>query len=93
MTPAAILRFSFIIATLVFLIIAMILRFNRLRRASDIFELFAYAFFLAYNIPFAIAFNYSSPGQYSFANIASLLLFVLSIVLLIYKAIIVIRRK
>lgn len=93
MTPAAILRFSFIIATLVFLITAMILRFNRMRRASDIFELFAYAFFLAYNIPFAISFKYTSPEQYSFANVASLLLFVLSIVLLIYKAIIVIRRK
>ena len=88
------LRLIFVILTLVFLSLALVFRIIRKRKISDIMELFATGFFFAFCLQFIFTFNFANADNYTNPNnIAYLLLFVVSLVLVVYKTIFFIRGK
>ena len=89
----AAVKFSFIIASMVFFIIYIVLRENRQRRVASIFELISLAFLVAFTSQYVTNYNFFSRSAYTFANITMVLLFIFSVVILIYRLICFIRRK
>ena len=88
------LRMGFVVLTLIFLILALVFRLMRKRKISDVMELFAVGFFFAYSLQFFFTFNFTSPNSYTNPNnIAYMGLFIVSIVLVIYKIIFFVRGR
>ena len=80
-----ILTFSFIVATLVFFIVSLILRLLKHRRPASIFELLAAAFFVAFTSQYIVGLNYLSASTYNFEGFSRIFLFLLSVIFVIYK--------
>ncbi len=73
------------------LLTAMIFRLNHKRRIADILELVSYGFLIAFTAQYV---SWTNIQAYTNANsISMLLLFIFSVILGIYKMIVIIQRK
>ena len=86
-------RLSFIIASIVFFIVYIVLKEIRQRRISLIFELISLAFLVAFTSQYVTNYNFFSKAAYTPANVTMMLLFIASLLFLVYQTISFIRRK
>lgn len=91
MNILSLLKLCFISISLISLVLAIIFRFNYRRRLADILELIAYAFLAVFTAQYV---SWNNASSYTNINsIASLILFVVSVTLVVYKIVLVIQRK
>ena len=88
-----ILKLSFITATLVFFVTAIILRALKRRRAASIFELLASAFFVAFTSQYLVGLDYLKASTYNFEGWSRILIFFLSLVYLVNRVYKFVRYK